>query len=71
MVEKGGRERLDPVGNMDHTSTVVLLFTKDVDLAKKMANPKNGEVQIISVVVDKPLQKTHIKYDVTYRTIHY
>ena len=38
----------------------VLLFTNDVDLAKKMAHPKSGAAQIISVVLDKPLQKSRI-----------
>ena len=60
LVGNACRERLYPVGSMDRTSTGVLLFTNDVDLAKKMAHPKNGAVQIISVVLDKPLQKTHL-----------
>ena len=45
---------------MDRTSTGVLLFTNDVDLAKKMAHPKSGAAQIISVVLDKPLQKSDL-----------
>jgi 23S rRNA pseudouridine2605 synthase len=60
LVGNACRERLYPVGSMDRTSTGVLLFTNDVDLAKKMAHPKNGAVQIISVVLDKPLQKIHL-----------
>ena len=60
LVGNACRERLYPVGSMDRTSTGVLLFTNDVDLAKKMAHPKNGAIQIISVVLDKPLQKTHL-----------
>src|SRR6056300_1257671 len=42
---------------MDRSMTGVLLFTNDADTAKKLTHPAKGAVQILSVVLDKALEK--------------
>lgn len=60
LIGNATREVLYPVGTMDRSMTGVLLFTNDADTAKKLTHPVKGAVQILSVVLDKPLQKGHL-----------
>lgn len=60
LIGNATREVLYPVGTMDRSMTGVLLFTNDADTAKKLTHPAKGAVQILSVVLDKPLQKGHL-----------
>ena len=57
LVEKACAERIYPVGRLDRSTTGVLLFTNDGDLAKKLTHPKHGIRKIYHVVLNKQLTK--------------
>lgn len=57
LVEKACPERIYPVGRLDRSTTGVLLFTNDGDLAKKLTHPRHGIRKIYHVVLNKPLTK--------------
>jgi 23S rRNA pseudouridine2605 synthase len=61
LVEKACRERIYPVGRLDRSTTGVLLFTNDGDLAKKLLHPKHGIRKIYHVVLDKNLTKADLE----------
>lgn len=50
------KERIYPVGRLDRTTTGVLLFTNDGDLAKRLMHPKYKKKKIYHVYLDKTLK---------------
>ncbi|MCD4724990.1 MAG: rRNA pseudouridine synthase [Bacteroidales bacterium] len=61
LVEKACRERIYPLGRLDRSTTGVLLFTNDGDLAKKLLHPKHGIRKIYHVILDKNLTKADLE----------
>ena len=57
LVEKACSERIYPVGRLDRSTTGVLLFTNDGDLAKKLTHPRHGIRKIYHVFLNKQLTK--------------
>lgn len=57
LVEKACPERIYPVGRLDRSTTGVLLFTNDGELAKKLTHPRHGIRKIYHVVLNKALTK--------------
>lgn len=58
LVENACSEQIFPVGRLDRTTTGLLLFTNDGDLAKKLTNPSNKVKKVYQVTLDKPISKT-------------
>jgi len=57
LIEKACTERIYPVGRLDKSTTGVLLFTNDGDLAKKLTHPKFNVKKIYHVHLDKNVTK--------------
>ena len=57
LVDKACSERIYPVGRLDRSTTGVLLFTNDGDLAKKLTHPRHGIRKIYHVILNKQLTK--------------
>lgn len=55
------RERIFPVGRLDRNTTGLLLLTNDGDLAEKLAHPSKQVKKIYHVVLDKPLERSHLE----------
>lgn len=53
LVKNACRERIYPVGRLDRTTTGVLLFTNDGDLATKLTHPQYLKKKIYHVFCDK------------------
>jgi 23S rRNA pseudouridine2605 synthase len=53
LVKNACRERIYPVGRLDRTTTGVLLFTNDGDLATKLTHPQYLKKKIYHVYCDK------------------
>lgn len=51
------KERVYPVGRLDRTTTGVLLFTNDGELAKRLMHPSYKKKKIYHVYLDKTLNK--------------
>ena len=51
------KERVYPVGRLDRTTTGVLLFTNDGELAKRLMHPRFKKKKIYHVYLDKTLKK--------------
>ncbi|MDY0216487.1 MAG: pseudouridine synthase [Bacteroidales bacterium] len=50
------RERIYPVGRLDRTTTGLLLFTNDGDMARKLMHPKMGIKKVYQIELDKNLK---------------
>jgi 23S rRNA pseudouridine2605 synthase len=61
LVAKACRERIFPVGRIDRTTTGLLLFSNDGDLAEKLTSPKSTKKKIYQVTLDKNVQKEHLE----------
>ena len=62
------RERIYPVGRLDRSTTGVLMFTNDGDMAKKLTHPSHGARKIYLATLDKKLEEKHlnqIKHGIT------
>ncbi len=56
------KERVYPVGRLDRTTTGVLLFTNDGDLAKRLMHPRFKKKKIYHVYLDKALKKNDFQH---------
>jgi len=61
LISNACKERIYPVGRLDRSTTGLLLFTNDGDLAKKLMHPKHGVKKIYHVELDKNLPKTDME----------
>jgi 23S rRNA pseudouridine2605 synthase len=57
LISNACKERIYPVGRLDRSTTGLLLFTNDGELAKKLMHPKHGVKKIYHVELDKNLSK--------------
>lgn len=57
LIKNACKERVYPVGRLDRSTTGLLLFTNDGELAKKLMHPKHGVKKIYHVELDKNLSK--------------
>ncbi|WP_107039678.1 pseudouridine synthase [Brumimicrobium mesophilum] len=51
LIQKAGREMLDPVGKMDRAACGLILYTNDSDMEKKLMHPKFKVSQLYHVVL--------------------
>lgn len=58
LVKMATKEHVHPVDKLDRNTTGVLLFTNDIDMAKRLADSESGVKQIYHVILDKPLANT-------------
>ncbi|PLX23754.1 MAG: rRNA pseudouridine synthase [Salinivirgaceae bacterium] len=58
LVKMATKEHVHPVDKLDRNATGVLLFTNDIDLAKRLTESEAGVKQIYHVILDKTLAKT-------------
>jgi 23S rRNA pseudouridine2605 synthase len=61
LVRGACRERIFPVGRLDRSTTGVLLFTNDGELAKKLTHPKYNKKKIYHVFLDKKLKNDDLR----------
>lgn len=61
LVEKACKERIYPVGRLDRTTTGLLLFTNDGDLAKKLTHPKHEIKKVYHVHLDRKANKADLE----------
>lgn len=55
------KERVYPVGRLDRTTTGVLLFTNDGDLAKRLMHPRFKKKKVYQVYLHKPMEKNDLQ----------
>lgn len=55
LVHTASKERIYPVGRLDRTTTGLLLFTNDGEMAKKLTHPKYQVKKLYQVTIDKKL----------------
>ncbi|MEE4115686.1 MAG: pseudouridine synthase [Marinilabiliaceae bacterium] len=60
LVKNACPERIYPVGRLDRSTTGLLLFTNDGDLAKKLSHPRYNKKKIYHVFLDKALSKNDL-----------
>ena len=56
---KGCTYRVFPVGRLDKSTTGVLMFTNDGDIAEKLTHPSYDKKKIYQVILDNPLTDEH------------
>lgn len=61
LIKGACEEKLFPVGRLDRTTTGLLLFTNDGDLAKKLTQPTHKIKKIYQVTLSKPLTKADME----------
>lgn len=52
---KGLKTRVFPVGRLDKSTTGVLMFTNDGEIAEKLTHPSYDKKKIYQVILDKPI----------------
>ncbi len=61
LISKASKSELKPVGKLDKSSTGLILFTNDNDLAIRLNSPKNGLRKIYHIELNKPLGSADLK----------
>lgn len=61
LVKKACKEELYPVGKMDKSTSGLILYTNDSDMAKKLTHPKFKVSQLFHVTLDKILQQEDLE----------
>ena len=65
LVKDATTERIYPVGRLDKSTTGVLLFTNDGDLAGKLTHPSFGAKKVYHIFTDKAITKHDMEMIVT------
>lgn len=60
LVEDACDERIYPVGRLDKTTTGVLLFTNDGEMADRLTHPSHNVKKIYQVTLNKPVTKNDL-----------
>jgi 23S rRNA pseudouridine2605 synthase len=60
LIENACDERVYPVGRLDRSTTGVLLFTNDGEMADRLTHPSHNVKKIYQVTVDKPVTKNDL-----------
>ena len=61
LVQTASKERIYPVGRLDRTTTGLLLFTNDGEMAKKLTHPKYQVKKLYQVTLDKKLSMADLQ----------
>jgi len=61
LVENATQERIYPVGRLDRSTTGLLLFTNDGELATRLMHPSSRIQKIYQVELNKQLSKKHLE----------
>lgn len=61
LVKNASKERIYPVGRLDRSTTGLLLFTNDGELAKKLTHPKYQVKKLYQVTLDKKLSMSDLQ----------
>ena len=60
LIENACDERIYPVGRLDRSTTGVLLFTNDGEIADRLTHPSHNVKKIYQVSLDKPVTKNDL-----------
>ena len=61
LIGSGSKAKLEPVGRLDKKTTGLLLFTNDLEMAKRLMQPKNGVRKIYQVELNKNVSGDDLK----------
>ena len=61
LVMNACKERIYPVDQMERDTTGLLLFTNDIEMAKKLTKPKKGFPKLYVVTLDKKVNPAHLE----------
>lgn len=61
LIAKATKERVFPVGRLDRTSTGVLLFTNDGELAQRLSHPSGNVKKVYQATLDRELSVDDMK----------
>lgn len=61
LVQTASKERIYPVGRLDRSTTGLLLFTNDGEIAKKLTHPKHQVKKLYQVTLDKKLSMSDLQ----------
>ena len=61
LIGSGSKAKLEPVGRLDKNTTGLLLFTNDLEMAKRLTQPKNGVRKIYHIELNKNVSGDDLK----------
>ncbi len=61
LIAKACKERVYQVGRLDRTTTGLLLFTNDIEVANKLTNPKNRIPKLFQAELDKNIRPADLE----------
>ena len=61
LISKASKSELHPVGKLDKSSTGLILFTNDGEMAKRLNSPKNGLRKLFHIELSRPLKSADLK----------
>ena len=61
LIGSGSKAKLEPVGRLDKNTTGLLLFTNDLEIAKRLTQPKNGVRKIYHIELNKNVSGDDLK----------